>query len=274
MRDSSRYVPVLAALACLLPVGDTQAAGQLRVFVSDRVVRAGSLVTVGVSPTQPGCTLLVRAGGQRGPITARQRVRRNGRLRLAARLPGRRTVEVRCGRRKGYVTFRIREANRNDRRALDGELDDGAIPPRFERAGSDEGGGAPDLQIPFPCSERWRSSTYAGHGRALDWNDPSRDDGGRPAVASGAGTALLGPSGGWNGGYGNYVIVNHGGGWTTMYGHLRGYAVSHGAAVARGQVIGYVGTTGNSTGNHLHYEQRLNRVKQPLISLAVGWPRA
>lgn len=59
---------------------------------------------------------------------------------------------------------------------------------------------------------------------------------------------------GWHGGHGNYVRLQHGGGIGTGYGHLSRLAVSPGMIVRRGQVIGYVGSTGLSTGPHLHYE--------------------
>ncbi|MBA4748399.1 MAG: M23 family metallopeptidase, partial [Sphingopyxis sp.] len=59
---------------------------------------------------------------------------------------------------------------------------------------------------------------------------------------------------GRNGGYGNYVRINHGGGLGSGYGHMSRIAVSGGQRVARGQVIGYIGSTGLSTGPHLHYE--------------------
>lgn len=59
-----------------------------------------------------------------------------------------------------------------------------------------------------------------------------------------------------SGGYGNYVVVDHGNGNTTLYAHMNSRAVKAGDVVKQGQVLGYVGTTGRSTGNHLHYEIR------------------
>ncbi|MBE7010050.1 MAG: hypothetical protein E7418_01000 [Ruminococcaceae bacterium] len=62
----------------------------------------------------------------------------------------------------------------------------------------------------------------------------------------------------WNGGYGNCIVVDHGGGLATLYGHCQKLLVSSGQRVSKGQVIGLVGTTGVSTGNHLHFEVHNN----------------
>ncbi|MDE0652598.1 MAG: peptidoglycan DD-metalloendopeptidase family protein [bacterium] len=63
---------------------------------------------------------------------------------------------------------------------------------------------------------------------------------------------------GWIGGYGNTIIVDHGGGMTTLYGHMHGFAVTAGQTVSIGQVLGYVGNTGLSQGSHLHFEVRID----------------
>jgi len=78
---------------------------------------------------------------------------------------------------------------------------------------------------------------------------------GTPIHAAAAGTVVLA---GWVSGYGNYTCIDHGGGLATCYAHQSSYAVSQGAAVGQGQVIGYVGCTGHCFGPHLHFEVRIN----------------
>ena len=78
---------------------------------------------------------------------------------------------------------------------------------------------------------------------------------GTPIHAAAAGTVVLA---GWVSGYGNYTCIDHGGGMATCYAHQSSYAVSQGASVAQGQVIGYVGCTGHCFGPHLHFEVRIN----------------
>lgn len=94
--------------------------------------------------------------------------------------------------------------------------------------------------------QRW-GRLHAG----IDISAPS----GTPIQAAAGGTVI---SAGWGGGYGNLVVIDHGGGFTTAYAHQSRIAVSNGQAVSQGQLIGYVGTTGSSTGDHLHFECRIN----------------
>lgn len=79
---------------------------------------------------------------------------------------------------------------------------------------------------------------------------------GTPILAADSGVAAVYPDNG--NGYGNYIMINHGGGRVTLYAHMSAFAISNGASVTQGQVIGYVGSTGNSTGPHLHFEVRVN----------------
>ena len=79
---------------------------------------------------------------------------------------------------------------------------------------------------------------------------------GTPILASASGRVIISKKSGWNGGYGKYVAIEHSNGTQTLYAHQNSVIVSRGQNVVQGQVIGYVGTTGNSSGNHLHFEVR------------------
>ncbi len=82
---------------------------------------------------------------------------------------------------------------------------------------------------------------------------------GTPIRASASGTVIMAS---YNGGYGNYTCIDHGSGLSTCYAHQSGYAVTTGQQVDQGQVIGYSGNTGASTGPHLHFEVRINGAAQ------------
>jgi murein DD-endopeptidase MepM/ murein hydrolase activator NlpD len=98
----------------------------------------------------------------------------------------------------------------------------------------------------------YRTDPFLGR-PALHSGVDLREDFGQPVRATAAGVVIAaGPSGG----YGNMVEVDHGGGFSTRYGHLSTILVAPGQQVAPGAVIGRVGSTGRSTGPHLHYEVR------------------
>ena len=100
--------------------------------------------------------------------------------------------------------------------------------------------------VSSPFGQRW-GRLHAG----VDIPGPS----GAPIRAAASGRVILmGPTGG----YGNYTCVGHGGGISTCYAHQSRFGTSNGASVKQGQVIGYVGNTGNSFGDHLHFEVRVN----------------
>lgn len=80
---------------------------------------------------------------------------------------------------------------------------------------------------------------------------------GTPIQAAGSGVVITAR---WSNAYGNMLMIDHGGGLVTMYAHLTAFAVGNGAGVGNGQVIGYVGSTGWSTGPHLHFEVHVNGV--------------
>jgi len=91
------------------------------------------------------------------------------------------------------------------------------------------------------------------HGKygGLDFPGPL----GSPIIAAGAGT-IIAADYGWNGGYGNRVIIDHGDGLYTLYGHLDSMVAAVGSRVAQGETVGFMGSTGRSTGPHLHFEVR------------------
>lgn len=94
---------------------------------------------------------------------------------------------------------------------------------------------------------RWMSSFHKGADICAAY--------GTPIYASDSGVVV---TAGYHYSYGNYVVIDHGNGWTTLYGHMSALGCSSGQAVERGEVIGYVGSTGNSTGNHCHFEMHHN----------------
>lgn len=79
---------------------------------------------------------------------------------------------------------------------------------------------------------------------------------GAPIFAAASGDVIISRSYGWNGGYGNYIVISHGNGTQTLYAHNSQNIVNAGWHVVKGQVIGYVGSTGKSTGCHVHFEVR------------------
>lgn len=75
-------------------------------------------------------------------------------------------------------------------------------------------------------------------------------------LAAAAGNVIVAKAGGWNGGYGNYVVISHPNGTQTLYGHMYSVSVHSGDQVEQGQQIGILGSSGNSTGPHVHFEIR------------------
>jgi murein DD-endopeptidase MepM/ murein hydrolase activator NlpD len=106
----------------------------------------------------------------------------------------------------------------------------------------------------WPAANRFLSGNdyYPGH-LAIDIAAGE----GSPIYAADSGVVTM-AAGGWNGGYGNVVQINHGNGYVTLYAHLSVINVSVCQSVGRGQTVGAAGNTGNSFGAHLHFEVRLN----------------
>lgn len=127
----------------------------------------------------------------------------------------------------------------------------------------------------WPCNGiRWITSMFGGRqspGGIGSTNHKGVDIGtpmGTPVLAAKSGTVTWAS---WNGGYGNCIIISHGNGNSTLYGHLSGYNVSTDQQVTQGQVIGYSGNTGNSTGPHLHFGIIENNSWIDPLNYLTGW---
>ena len=118
------------------------------------------------------------------------------------------------------------------------------------------GSGAMIWPISGPITSEfgWRTHPITGDQRFHSGLDIGGDYG-IPVHAAQSGTVTYA---GWISGYGNTVIIDHGGGVTTLYGHNQSLAVGEGQSVSQGEVISYCGSTGNSTGPHCHFEVRQN----------------
>jgi murein DD-endopeptidase MepM/ murein hydrolase activator NlpD len=134
----------------------------------------------------------------------------------------------------------------------------------FATATADYGGAysvdVPDNAPTGSGNFSWPSAGYVSQGY---WaGHPAIDIAGwvgSPVTAADGGYVVL-AGGGWNGGYGNHVIIDHGNGFTTLYAHLNSIFVSPGMTVSKGRQLGTMGNTGNSTGPHLHLEVRYGGV--------------
>ncbi len=128
--------------------------------------------------------------------------------------------------------------------------------PRYVRATAPPPTDAPrgSGNFMWPVSGYVTQAYWLGH-QAIDVGAPT----GTPIYASDTGYVA---ATGWMGGYGNYLVINHGNGFETLYAHLSQIRVIAGQGVQRGQVIGLVGSTGRSTGPHLHFEIRQGGVKR------------
>ena len=127
----------------------------------------------------------------------------------------------------------------------------------------------------WPCNGiRWITSLFGGRqspGGIGSTNHKGVDIGtpmGTPMLAAKNGTVTWSS---WKGVYGECILINHGKGNSTLYGHLSGYNVKTGDTVTQGQVIGYSGSTGNSTGPHLHFGIMENNTWVDTLNYLTGW---
>jgi LysM repeat protein len=131
----------------------------------------------------------------------------------------------------------------------DGTIAAASQPKTAVRSGGSAGTQGSAYTHPLPGARR----TQGIHGyNGVDLAAPV----GTPILAAASGEVIISRASGWNGGYGLYVVIKHPKGSQTLYAHMSRTAVAAGASVTQGQVIGYVGSTGRSTGDHLHFEVR------------------
>jgi hypothetical protein len=131
----------------------------------------------------------------------------------------------------------------------------GRMGPAHARTTAVAPASGPDFEMPFVCGQRWTGTTRSSHSPsayAVDWNAP--DDLGKFALASAPGVVIKAVT--LKDSYGKYVVIDHGGGFTSLYAHLRNITTTVGTVLDQGDVVGRVGDTGNVTGPHLHFEER------------------
>jgi len=160
-----------------------------------------------------------------------------------------------------YALFSQTQADRKKLEALDKALKERSKQIEAQLAAM-RGGNAPG-KIGWPTGGVVTSYFGQRWGRMHEGVDINGSTG-QQVYAAEAGQVVQ-VNAGYGGGYGNYIVIYHGGGLSTLYAHLSGIVVGNGQVVSRGQLIGYVGSTGYSFGPHLHFEVRVNGVpKNPL----------
>ena len=160
----------------------------------------------------------------------------------------------------GALDSRIREYEAEANAVAAQEADLSALINRRDAASRANPGGTVTPGAASAAGLIWpvRGPVTSGYGYRWGRMHSGIDIGARtgvPIMAAKAGEVIFVGS---MGGYGNAVIVNHGGGFSTLSAHMSRLGTTDGAQVSQGQVIGYVGSTGNSTGPHLHFETRVN----------------
>lgn len=159
----------------------------------------------------------------------------------------------------------------NQKAAADKEIDEWYAEYYRKQAAAQQSGGSSGAgnvvytgtgRFTWPCPGVTKITSYWGDGRnhqALDIAGAGAF--GKTIVASDSGTVIRTNTSGWGGGYGSYVMIDHGNGYSTMYAHCSSVSVSVGQRVNKGQAIARIGSTGDSSGPHLHFEVRRNGVK-------------
>jgi hypothetical protein len=140
---------------------------------------------------------------------------------------------------------------------LDGSYDGALVHTTTETSSKPTAQPVTAFEMPFPCGELWTGTTRADHSpsaRSVDWN--RTDDFQDPVVAAADGVISTAVTGRNRPSYGQFVVIDHGNGESSLYGHLDSVTVVVGQSVTAGTQIGTLGNTGNSYGAHLHFEER------------------
>ncbi len=151
------------------------------------------------------------------------------------------------GGHRQFVQWVVPQIKRTAKRALPADAGPGACP------GGYTGGAIGSGSFIWPANNHWLSGNnyWAGH-LGIDIAAGL----GEPIYAADAGVVVFA---GWsNWGYGNMVVIDHGNGWQTLYAHLSQWNVSCGQSLLQGNIVGLAGSTGNSSGPHLHFEMNYN----------------
>ena len=137
----------------------------------------------------------------------------------------------------------------------DGEIAQVVVAKRKATSSKLRGANGPEIDGYYQAPMSSYRKTQGLHGyNGVDL--VSYEGAGAPIMAAAAGTIVVARQGGWGGGYGTYVVIQHPNGTQTLYGHMNSITVSPGEVVRQGQMIGTMGNTGRSTGAHLHFEVR------------------
>ena len=228
---------------------------------SDSLTELDARVELLGAAAQENTGALIRYGRLRVEIRAQHRELFNKKEELGAELKSRATVKARLDEKKSDLNDKLSALNGKLKvhRNKEGDLMDesdrirgnlAAIQARHAvlKMGTSASGYIWPINgsVTSPYGYRW-GRQHTG----IDIDGYT----GQPIVASKDGTVVLAE---YYSGYGQAVVVDHGGGYATLYAHLSRFGTSNGASVEQGEVIGYVGCTGSCTGDHLHFEVRVN----------------
>ena len=229
---------------------------------------------------QSDYSLILEIQDQKAKIEAKKAELEQDRARLDALAEEAKTVQAEVAKKKAEQQRVLDNAKANKAAAAQMEQDliarsnavKDLIQERIRQAEAarqaqqEESGGSDDNyvqgtgQLSWPCSgvitSPYGYRTHPIFGRTIYHSGMDIGvDYGTPIHAADSGTVIYS---GWISGYGNAVIIDHGGGMQTLYGHNQSLNVSEGQSVSKGDVIAFAGSTGNSTGPHCHFEVEIN----------------